>query len=321
MDKNLIDKHNNYVNELIETHKPELMSDNDRWHFNRRLGIGGSDIGSILGLNKYKGMIQLWEEKRGICGSEEQSEPAYWGNVLESVVAGEFAKRNGVSLQVPSDHLSLASHPWATANVDRNIDEWGDILECKTTSAYSKEWGDDQSDEVPHSYYAQCQWYLMITKARKCHVALLQGGNKYRQFLVEPDEKIQQIMLKKATKFWFDNVIDNLMPEPKAIDISNNCFNDNGNSITADSHLIEKLSELNSIQGEINNLKEKKEKMIVDIKSAMGDHSIVLDDQNNKLASWKSSKQNRFSTSNFKKDYPDLYKQYLVQSEKRTFKI
>ena len=47
----------------------------------RRKGIGGSDVATILGLNKWKSPYQLWLEKTGQIDLEHtESEPAYWGN-------------------------------------------------------------------------------------------------------------------------------------------------------------------------------------------------------------------------------------------------
>lgn len=66
------------------------------WLAERRKGIGGSDIATILGLNKWKSPLQLFLEKTGKVQAEDLSdkEVIYWGNVLEDVVAKEFEKKN-----------------------------------------------------------------------------------------------------------------------------------------------------------------------------------------------------------------------------------
>ena len=40
-------------------------SNETEWHNLRKKGIGGSDAGVIIGKNKYKNILQLWEEKTG----------------------------------------------------------------------------------------------------------------------------------------------------------------------------------------------------------------------------------------------------------------
>ncbi len=76
--------------------KSTLEMTHDEWLLDRRKGIGGSDVATILGLNKWKSPYQLWLEKTSQIDLEHtESEPAYWGNVLEEVVAKEFQERTG----------------------------------------------------------------------------------------------------------------------------------------------------------------------------------------------------------------------------------
>ena len=46
------------------------------WIDKRKLGIGGSDTGTMLDLNKYKSRIDLWKEKtdQKDCSDDEMSE-------------------------------------------------------------------------------------------------------------------------------------------------------------------------------------------------------------------------------------------------------
>ncbi|EPU7208284.1 YqaJ viral recombinase family protein, partial [Listeria monocytogenes] len=39
--------------------------DRTQWLLTRRQGIGGSDAGIIMGLNKYKTAFELWLDKTG----------------------------------------------------------------------------------------------------------------------------------------------------------------------------------------------------------------------------------------------------------------
>uniref|UniRef100_UPI00193103D1 YqaJ viral recombinase family protein n=1 Tax=Caenibacillus caldisaponilyticus TaxID=1674942 RepID=UPI00193103D1 len=74
---------------------PTKEMSHDEWLRERRKGIGGSDAAAILGLNKWKSPIQVYMEKIGEIESDVSSEAAYWGHVLEDVVAREFSKRTG----------------------------------------------------------------------------------------------------------------------------------------------------------------------------------------------------------------------------------
>ena len=41
------------------------MSDRDQWLAERRTGIGGSDAGAILGVNKYRTALDVYLDKTG----------------------------------------------------------------------------------------------------------------------------------------------------------------------------------------------------------------------------------------------------------------
>lgn len=90
--------------------KSTLDMTRTEWLMDRQKGIGGSDVATILGLNKWKAPYQLWLEKTGQIEIEESdSEPAYWGNVLEEVVAKEFTERTGKKFE---DGIKFSNIPY-----------------------------------------------------------------------------------------------------------------------------------------------------------------------------------------------------------------
>ena len=77
---------------------------------------------TIAGLSKWKSQVQVFLEKTQAIEQEDvQSEAAYFGNVLEEVVAQEFAKRTGLKVQRRNAILQHPEYPWMLANVDRLI--------------------------------------------------------------------------------------------------------------------------------------------------------------------------------------------------------
>lgn len=141
--------------------KSTLEMTHDEWLLDRRKGIGGSDVATILGLNKWKSPYQLWLEKTGQIDLEHtESEPAYWGNVLEEVVAKEFQERTGKKVRRKNQVFEHPLHPFLRANIDRDVVGENALLECKTANAFlGKEW---EGDEVPLSYLCQVQHYMNV---------------------------------------------------------------------------------------------------------------------------------------------------------------
>ena len=76
-----------------------------QWLKERQCGIGGSDVGAILGVNKYKTPFEVYLEKtEPITEVGEHSESAYWGDQFEEVVAKEFEKRTGKKVRRDRKH-------------------------------------------------------------------------------------------------------------------------------------------------------------------------------------------------------------------------
>lgn len=150
----------------------------EEWLAARRKGIGGSDAAAIAGLNKWKSPVAVYLEKIGQAPEENvSSEAAYWGTVLEDVVAQEFSKRTGLKVRRRNAILQHPEHSFMLANVDRLIVGEKAGLECKTASEYLKEeWKDD---EVPAQYLIQCQHYMAVTGYDAWWIAVLIGGNKF----------------------------------------------------------------------------------------------------------------------------------------------
>ena len=96
--------------------KSILEMSHQEWLEDRQKGIGGSDVGTILGLNKWKSPYQLWLEKTGqVVLEETASEPAYWGNILEEVVAKEFQERTGKKVRRRNQVFEHPLHPFLRA--------------------------------------------------------------------------------------------------------------------------------------------------------------------------------------------------------------
>ena len=131
---------------------------------NRRQGIGGSDIAAIIGVSKFKTALEVYLSKT-TDQPEQQGEHLYWGHALENPIIDRFVRDTGANVIRQPEMRRHPQHEWAIANADALIvDGAGNpqaILEIKTSSAFkSREWGADDTDEVPIEYIAQVQWYM-----------------------------------------------------------------------------------------------------------------------------------------------------------------
>lgn len=183
----------------------------EKWHELRGIGIGGSDIGAILGVNKYKSAIDIYIDKTE-GKKQDGNRFTHFGHKLEKVVFEEFQERHS--------NMKCYTVPYTiqrgvcVANVDGMVhdpvkDKYG-VLELKTTSAYNKdEW---TGDTVPQSYYAQVQHYLYVTGLSFAYIACLVGGNDYKEFYIERSLEDIDYIQEKATDFWKNHVMKKVPP-------------------------------------------------------------------------------------------------------------
>ena len=159
---------------------------NDQWKEARKSGIGGSDVASIMGLNKYSSPLEVWLIKTGKQEAPDLSDKqaVEWGNILEDVVADKFKADHFSEYKVFRKNAMLVSkeRPWAFANLDRYIidrDGRRGVLEIKTAGLYR---ADDWDDGVPLYYLTQVTHYLDVTGFDFAMVAVLIGGQDYREY-------------------------------------------------------------------------------------------------------------------------------------------
>lgn len=186
-------------------------SGSPEWHQQRAMGIGGSEVSTICGLNRWESAYTLWAKKTGrINGELKQSEPMFWGSRLEGIILDEFARRNPGLYVDAAPGTWHGQNIWEIANPDAVFrDENGEfgIVEVKT-AAYADDWvlpaegvrGD--ASGVPRYYLTQVQWYLRIMGFKKAVVVALFSGNKYREFDVPADEFQQSADYDLVQEFW-----------------------------------------------------------------------------------------------------------------------
>jgi putative phage-type endonuclease len=143
--------------------------DEEAWLGERTKGIGGSEIAAIAGRSPWNTAYQVWMNKTGQIAQADrapQSEAARWGNLLETTVAAEWAKRNNTHyINIPVI-LHDDEHPFMFANIDgftlsADLELITGILEVKTTSAYNNDiW---EFGPLPEYYLCQANWYTRIT--------------------------------------------------------------------------------------------------------------------------------------------------------------
>lgn len=160
------------------------------WHQQRAKGIGGSDVGAIMGESPWNTREDIFQLKTGQVLPEikTKGEGALWrGSVWENYIARQFAIRN------PDKVLVHCKASWMNdnrqhqfANIDGLLYEPGSdipdsILEIKTSSTpFSWEYG------VPAYYRMQVLWYMDAFGIKKGYLAVMIDDSTFKQYEVVP---------------------------------------------------------------------------------------------------------------------------------------
>lgn len=141
----------------------------EEWLKCRCRGIGGSDAGAILGVNKYKTNLELWEEKTGAKHKGEISNEAInYGKSAEKHIRELFLLDYPCFASEYHEYRMYANdtYPFLYATLDGELtdqDGTKGVLEIKTTTIRNSSQWDEWEGRIPESYYAQALHQLIAT--------------------------------------------------------------------------------------------------------------------------------------------------------------
>lgn len=170
----------------------------------RRTGIGGSDIGAILGLSPWRSPIDVWRSK--VEGWQPDDSPALRrGRILEPAVCEFYRLEEGPSELLSVGTMRHPEHQLMLATPDRiAVFQGGErrLLEVKTSRLGVQGWGEPGTDDIPSCYLAQVEWTLEVVGLDEADVAVLLGGDDFRVYRVRRNDEMVRIMRERAETFW-----------------------------------------------------------------------------------------------------------------------
>lgn len=190
---------------LLGTFEPNT----EPWYALRAGGIGASEIASVVGLSPFESAFALWHRKKGNLSGPDPSNPLfYWGHALEPLVAARFAEghRDEFGVRTTGTYAS-SEQPWQIANLDRVLvqhdkpDLAASVLEIKTTR-YGDNWGPHLSTDIPIHVRCQVMQQMDVMGVPVAWVAVLIGGNDYREYRIDYDAEDARSLREAGAAFW-----------------------------------------------------------------------------------------------------------------------
>jgi putative phage-type endonuclease len=171
-------------------------SGSPEWHA-ARAGVGGSDVGVILGKSQFKSPYTLWAEKSNLLEDTDSTIPMRLGSAMEPAIRQFFQDENKEWLTVhETGTWQSTESDWMKANPD-GIIEWADgslgVLEIKHSATYVT--------EIPESWKLQVLWYLQVLGLKRGVVCAVIGG-RYTEFEVLWDESLVEEMKTLVWAFY-----------------------------------------------------------------------------------------------------------------------
>jgi len=183
------------------------MGSRDQWLEQRRTGVGGSDAAAALGQSPHMTALELYHIKLGtpLAPRDMDEERTEFGQLMESVVAAQYARRFEVKLRRRNSIVRHPKYPWMIANVDRLIEGRKRGVEIKNVDGIAfkfGEWGEPGSDQVPTAYLLQVAHYMATLDYPEWDLAACVGGNKLVVYHLVRDLELEEMLIEGEHQFW-----------------------------------------------------------------------------------------------------------------------
>lgn len=183
----------------------------DEWLAARRLGLGGSDMSTVAGVNQYSSLYALWMDKTGRAEEKQQTRRMRMGHLLEPIVAELFTEMTGI----PVRRAGLMRHrlnEWMQVSVDR-LSADGGICEYKTTNWRTNDAEVWLDGDVPDHAEVQSQWGMAVTGRSHAHAMVLIDGHEALHRVIPRDDVLIEDLIDMGHRFWHDLVLADQEPD------------------------------------------------------------------------------------------------------------
>jgi len=186
----------------------------------RRLSIGGSDAGAVLGVDPFMSPQKLYRIKVGEQQPDPPNAQIKRGTVLEPIARRlyrELTKRQ-VGRSTRQTH---SDHPWMTCHADGLLVDPArkapGVLEIKCPSLWA--FGKVKRQGLPAGYIAQMQHNLAVTNCAWGAFAIFNADLwELIHFDVERDDTFIEKLIETERDFWYHNVAAHVPPAEAPIE-------------------------------------------------------------------------------------------------------
>jgi predicted phage-related endonuclease len=231
---------------------------------------------------------EISPEKEKIFSRGKRWEPV----VIEMLVDELQSRGHTVEVLDRNQRYTDAEHDFLKAEIDLELLIDGEEVngEMKTVHPFAaKDWGKQESDEIPVYYYAQVMHGLMIKPRKKAVIAALIGADDLRVHWVNRDEETIAGIREKEIEFW-RRVQEQDSPDPtESDDVKWLYKTDSGEATVADYEIFNHVEKLKDLKARSKDTDGLIEVLSTKIKAYMGDAATLLY-EGRPLLTWKNNR-------------------------------
>ena len=315
-------EHVNYFTKLSEN----TNCQHEKWLYKRKNGIGASDVGAILGVNKYRNQVDVFLDKTTDKLDKNDNEKMKIGRLMESSVLLMFEKETGLSASLYEDTEKHPEHQFLYATPDGLLSDFSAGIEIKTGI------DGDHWDDVPEQYYAQCQLSMEIFGVDTWHLyAILAGLNGFtrKHFVIKRNDLYIKSLIKICSDFWNNNVLARVAPMPKTIDDINKIFTESQEIRMKANEDVKKLVneyqkvklQMCEVEKILKPLQIKEKQIKEKLALSMQDAEILTDENDQEILNYKIVNRASLDTKRLKNDLPNIHDEYVKNTTYRKLTI
>jgi len=320
--------------------KALLRYDADRadWLKARLAGVGGSEIGVLLGLSSWSTRHKLWQIKVGLETDDAANALMERGTDIEPVILRKFSAQTGLAIR-RQGLVQSRRNPHMLFSVDALVED-GATVESKLVSQYARhKWVDEKTGEKrpPRDYEWQVRQGLATMGKAKGYLAALDADSwELEVYEIEARESDFELLDDTINEFW--PYVENATPppidyasatpeemlarfrdiiEPEAIaeaEIPQQALAD-----------VARLAEIRALASQARACEKEERDLKTRLTMQIGEKEFlgVPDGQGGlkPIAHWKQVNQTTFRQKDLQAEQPELAAKYTVKSKTRRLEI
>lgn len=294
------------------------------WQQNRAMGIGGSEVGALLGVDPYSTPYYIWERKTGRADGFEGNDYTRAGHLLEPVIKQWFTEQTGLKIH-PVEHYASPTHPWRRVTPDGIVGDHG-LMDAKNSRFEISP--DEIREGKKMNWYFQIMWGIGIWNElhpqqplTNGYIVWLGAGYQFQYLKFDYEQDVYEMMCEVVDHFWNEHVLTDIPPPPITRE----------DILKAVGKVIPKAKELEGdyaefyqqyvhAKSEIKKWEEVADEMQQAIQLHLLEHDTAT--LNGKpVLTWKEQAATRLDSKRLKEEMPDIWQKYSATSKTRVFRL